>query len=137
MVGISEATYHCWKSTKSEFSECIKKAQDKFDDLILSEATKSLVKLIRGYTEQEKKTVTVDTGKRGEDNKPIVRVKEHIVTDKHFQPVTAAVIFALKNRQPEKWRDRKEVDANVKFEDGLEHMTDEQLKVLIDAEKKS
>jgi hypothetical protein len=64
------------------------------------------MKKIRGYTEQEKKTVTVDTGKRDENDKPIVRVKEHTVTDKHYQPDTAAIIFALTNRDPENWKNR-------------------------------
>jgi hypothetical protein len=64
------------------------------------------MKKIRGYTEQEKKTVTVDTGKRDDEGKPIVRVKEHAVTDKHFQPDTAAIIFALTNRDPDNRRNK-------------------------------
>jgi transposase-like protein len=106
-VGIANSTYFAWMNEKPEFSESIKKARDKFDELIASEAKKSLVKLIQGYTVQEKKTVTVDTGKKDDDGKPIMRVKEHSVTDKHYQPVTAAVIFALTNRDPERWKNRQ------------------------------
>jgi hypothetical protein len=93
-------------SEKREFRECIKKAENDFDSLVISEAKKSLMKKIRGYTEQEKKTVTVDTGKRDENDKPIVRVKEHTVTDRHYQPDTAAIIFALTNRDPANWKNR-------------------------------
>jgi hypothetical protein len=106
-VNISERTYYDWKDKNAEFAELIKKARNKFDELIVSEAKKSLIKMIRGYTVQEKKTVTVDTGKKDENGKPIVKVKEHSVTDKHYQPVPAAVIFALTNRDPENWKNKQ------------------------------
>ncbi|MDR0572887.1 MAG: hypothetical protein LBG96_02460 [Tannerella sp.] len=105
-AGISVDTFYEWKRTKSEFSECIKKAQCEFDGFIVSEAHKSLVKLIQGYTVKEQKLVTVGTGKQDENGDPIVRVKERTVTDKHYQPVTAAVIFALTNRDAERWKNR-------------------------------
>jgi hypothetical protein len=108
-VGIAHSTYFAWLK-KPDFSDSIKKAKDKFDELIVSEAKNSLVKLIRGYTVQEKKTVTVDTGNRDGDGNPVVRVKEHTVTDKHYQPVTAAVIFALTNRDPERWKNLRNTD---------------------------
>jgi len=107
IVGINEATYHRWKSTKSDFCKSIKKAQDNFKELITSEAKKSLVKLIKGYTVQEKRVVTADTGKRDENGKPIIKVKEHTVTDKHYQPATAAVIFALINTDPDNWKNKQ------------------------------
>jgi transcriptional regulator with XRE-family HTH domain len=105
-VGIAKSTYHEWESKKPEFSDCIKKAKNDFNELVIVEAKKSLMKKIRGYMEQEKKTITVDTGKRDEEGKPIVRVKEHVVADKYFQPDTAAIIFALTNRDPENWKNR-------------------------------
>jgi hypothetical protein len=115
-VGISEDTFYEWQKSKTEFSDAVKKAKGEFDELIASEAKKSLVKLIRGYTLQEEKTVTVDTGKKDDDGKPIVRVKEHSVTDKHYQPVTAAVIFALTNRDPENWKNK--INSEVTGRDG-------------------
>jgi hypothetical protein len=109
-VGISVETFYEWRRTKPDFSDSIKKAKCEFDDFIASEAKNSLVKLIRGYTVQEKKTVTVDTGKADDDGNPIMKVKEHSVTDKHYQPVTAAVIFALTNRDSENWKNRQNTD---------------------------
>jgi serine protease inhibitor len=35
---------------------------------------------------------------------------------KNYPPDTTACIFWLKNRQPDKWRDKVEVDANVKID---------------------
>lgn len=106
-VGIAKDTYYNWLKTKSDFSDAIKKAENEFNELIITEAKKSLVKMIRGYTVQEKRTVTADTGKRDENDKPIVKVKEHSVTDKHYQPVPAAVFFALSNRDPKNWQNNR------------------------------
>ena len=53
----------------------------------------------------------------------------------HYPPDTTAAIFWLKNRQPEKWRDKKEVDANVNLGDELEGLSDEQLQAIIDGKE--
>ena len=132
-VGIAESTFHDWKSKKPEFSESLKKAENAFNELIVAEAKKSLMKQIRGYTVQEKKTVTADTGKRDENEKPIVRVKEHSVVDKHYPPVTAAVIFALTNRDPDNWKNRMDssVSADITLKSELEKLSDEELETII------
>lgn len=112
--GISESTYYEWKVKKPEFSEAIKKAEDEFYSFMVVEARKSLVKKIQGYTVHEKKTVTVDSGKKNEETgKPVVKVKEHTVIEKHIQPDTAAIIFTLSNRDPENWKNRQIVDSNI------------------------
>jgi transcriptional regulator with XRE-family HTH domain len=108
-VGISKSTYHEWESKKPEFSDCIKKARNDFDELVAKEATRSLMKKICGYTVQEIKTFSVAIG-RADDGKPILTEKERTVTDKHFQPDTAAIIFALTNREPERWKNRRDTD---------------------------
>ncbi len=135
-VGISERTYYDWLSKNAEFADAIKKAQDNFNELIIVEAKKSLVKMIRGYTVQEKRTITADTGKKDEDGKAIVRVKEHSVTDKHYQPVPAAVIFALTNRDPDNWKNRMEnkVSAEVGIKSHLENLSDEELQKIVDGD---
>ena len=112
--GISESTYFEWKAKKPEFSEAVKKAEEDFYSYMVVEARKSLVKKIQGYVVQEKKTVTVDSGKKNEETgKPVVKVKEHTVIEKHIQPDTAAIIFTLSNRDPENWKNRQIVDSNI------------------------
>lgn len=137
MVNIAESTFYDWKAKKPEFSESIKKAEEVFNGVIVSEAKKSLVKLIRGYSAQDKKTVTADTGKKDEDGKPIVKVKEHSVTEKHYQPNTAAVIFALTNRDPENWKNKynNEMSGSVTVKSELESLSDEELDNIINGEK--
>lgn len=114
LSGIHKDTYYDWLEKKPDFSYAVKKAKQEFDEFIIFEARKSLVKMIQGYTVQEKKTVTVDSGKKNDETgKPIVKVKEHTVIDKHIQPNIAATIFALSNRDPENWKNRQIVDSNI------------------------
>lgn len=138
LVGIAESTYHEWKTKKPEFSESIKKAQSNFDNLLVAEAKKSLVKMVRGYTVQEKKTVTVDTGKRDNENKPIIKIKEHSVVDKHYQPNPTLIIFTLTNRDPDNWKNKQEqtLSGEVGIKSTLESMSDEELQKVIDGEEK-
>lgn len=133
-VGISERAYYEWQSKYAEFAEAIKKAQDKFDEMLVSEAKKSLVKMIQGYTVQEKQTITADTGKKDENGKPIVKVKEHKVTDKHYQPNPTLVIFTLVNRDPDNWKNRQEnkLSGDIGIKSSLESLSDDELQKIID-----
>ena len=135
-AGISESTFHDWKTKKPEFLESIKKAQDKFNELIIAEAKKSLIKMIQGYTVQEKRVVTIDTGKKDRGKKPILKIKEHSVVDKHYQPVPTAVIFALTNRDPDNWKNRQDtkVSADVGIKSHLENLSDDELQKIVDGE---
>ena len=109
-VGISPDTFHDWKNRKTDFSDSIKKAQDIFNDFLTSEAKKSLRKMVQGYTVDETKTVTMDSGKKNDDGKSIVTVKEHTVTKKHIQPNPTLIIFTLTNRDPDNWKNRQNTD---------------------------
>jgi len=113
-VGITETLYYKWKSEKVEFFEAIKKAEDERRNFFITEAKKSLLKKIQGYTVQEKKIVTVDSGKIGSDGKPIPKIKEQTLIDKHYQPDTVAIIFMLTNGEPESWKNRQSAEVTGK-----------------------
>lgn len=134
LSGISESTYHEWKASKSEFSESIKKASGDFDEMLVAEAKKSLVKKVKGYTVQEKRTVTVDSGKKNEESgKPIVKVKEHTLIEKHIQPDTAMIIFTLVNRDPDNWKNKMDnnVTGDITLKSELDKLSDEELERII------
>lgn len=114
LTDISEETFYCWKRTKPEFSESIEKAKEKFNELLVAEAKRSLLKMVQGYTVQEKKTVTTDSGKKTDEGKPIVKVKEHTVVDKHYQPNPTMIIFTLTNRDSENWKNRQSTELTGK-----------------------
>nr|DAJ17287.1 MAG TPA: putative terminase small subunit [Siphoviridae sp. ct8TV20] len=62
-VNISKETYYQWLKTKTDFSDAIKKAEDDFNSMIIVEAKRSLIKLIKGQVIQEKKNCNSRHGK--------------------------------------------------------------------------
>ena len=95
--GISRMTLHRWAKRKPEFCYTIKKGKDEAD----AKVGDSLYQRANGYTYKELK-VFCDKGK--------------IVTFevlKHYPPDPTSMIFWLKNRQPDKWKDRHEIEGGV------------------------
>lgn len=123
---VSEQTLNKWKKDFPEFLESLKKGKNIADANVASKLYNRAI----GYDYEEKHFETKSSKK---DAPPELveakRIKKHVPAD------TTAAIFWLKNRQPEKWRDRKEVDANVNLSDELESMTDEQLQKIIDGKE--
>lgn len=105
MVGIAERTYYQWQSENAEFAALIKEARDRFDETMVKEAKNSLMKLVKGYTVNETKTVYEPVSKTETTAKP--RIKEQTVTKKHFQPNVAATIFLLTNKAPDEYKNRQ------------------------------
>lgn len=118
--GVTERTLNQWKKSHPEFLQSLKKGKSIADANVASKLYNRAI----GYDCKATKFATSDGH--------ITDSKEYI---EHYPPDTTAAIFWLKNRQPEKWRDRKEVDANVNLSDELESMTEEQLLAIIRGEK--
>jgi hypothetical protein len=120
-LSVSEQTLNKWKKDYPEFLESLKKGKNIADANVASRLYNRAI----GYNCKATKFAT--------SNGKITDSKEFI---EHYPPDTTAAIFWLKNRQPEKWRDKKEVDANVNLGDELESLTDEQLQAIIDGKEK-
>lgn len=120
LFGVTERTLNQWKKTYPEFLQSLKKGKNIADANVASRLYNRAI----GYDCRATKFATSEGH--------ITDSKEYI---EHYPPDTTAAIFWLKNRQPEKWRDRKEVDANVNLGDELESMTDEQLEAIARGEK--
>ena len=118
---VSEQTLNKWKKDYPEFLESLKKGKNIADANVASRLYNRAI----GYNCKATKFAT--------SNGKITDSKEFI---EHYPPDTTAAIFWLKNRQPEKWRDKKEVDANVNLGDELESLTDEKLQAIIDGKEK-
>lgn len=91
---VSESTINQWKIEHVEFSESIKKGKVDADALV----AKSLFQRAVGYQYIETKNEMSEQGMKKS------------VTTKEAMPDTTAQIFWLKNRQPEKWRDKPVAD---------------------------
>lgn len=101
---IAPSTYYSWRSLYLEFSQGLKEAEETRTEIIKVEAEKSLIKLIKGYDVTETQVNTIGTGKFDVNGREIVKVKSQRTTTKHIQPDTQAVIFALCNSNPTKWK---------------------------------
>ena len=117
---VSVQTLNKWKKDYPEFLESLKKGKNIADANVASRLYNRAI----GYSCKATKFATSE-GR-------ITDSKEYI---EHYPPDTTAAIFWLKNRQPGKWRDKKEVDANVNLGDELEELSDEQLQAIIDGKE--
>lgn len=100
-LGISYMTFRRAKKDP-DFGEQISEALIQTKDVVDMEVENMLLKRARGY-EYDEVTEEYEMG---------ILVKRK-VTHKMVVPDTSAQIFWLKNRQPDKWRDRREVDNTV------------------------
>ncbi len=100
-MGITTSTLYDWKNKYSEVSESLKRGKEVVDILVEN----ALLKRALGYKYTETKKI--------ESEKDGLRTE---VTIKEVVPDTTAQIFWLKNRKPQEWRDKREVNNNIEFE---------------------
>ena len=86
---IDEATLYRWKNEHPEFCEAIKRGRDRYDTEVVE---KALQQRAAGY----------------EYNEEVMTRDGPSVITKRFHGSDTAAIFWLKNRQPDRWRDRVE-----------------------------
>lgn len=99
-LGVAVSTVYLWRSTHPEFSEALQIAKDVADNRV----ERSLYEKAHGYAYsrvlRDSRTglplTHPDTG-------------EVLTETVHVPPDTTAMIFWLKNRRPEDWRDKREV----------------------------
>lgn len=91
---VCEKTINNWKTDYPEFLQSIKKGKIEADMKVAN----SLFKRATGYEHKEDKIFNAN-------GEPLI-----VPTIKHYPPDPTAIIFWLKNRQPNTWRDKKDFD---------------------------
>lgn len=108
-LGIAESTFHEYKKKYPEFLECLKKGKAGADE----EVENALFKKACGYNAKIKKTFKCkvveydDYGKKVREEEILKEAFDEV----HVSADTTAQIFWLKNRMPERWKDK--VDASA------------------------
>ena len=92
-AGIATATLYDWKKRHPEVSEALKKGKEVVD----VQVENALLKRALGYTYTETKKERTAEGVRT------------TTTIKEVVPDTTAQIFWLKNRRPDRWRDKQDI----------------------------
>ena len=93
-IGINTSTLYDWKNKFPKISEALKKGKEVVD----IQVENALLKRALGYDFQETRVEKSD-----KDGTKIIHTLKHIPAD------TTAQIFWLKNRRPDKWRDKPEM----------------------------
>ena len=90
-IGIAASTLYEWKKQYPEISEALKKGKEVVD----RQVENALLKRALGYEYDE---ITTEYGKETK------RVTKQVVPD------VTAQIFWLKNRKPDQWRDKRDIE---------------------------
>lgn len=106
---IAYDTFRRWMVEHEEFRNAVLEAEEERD---YGRVVKSLVKRAEGYDWWQVKEVALldDDGKqmKAEDGTPLWQSKQRTLM--HMAPDTGAICFYLKNKRPEEWKDRVEMD---------------------------
>lgn len=109
-LGIASSTFFVYKDKYLELSESLKKGQEVVDVEVENALLKKALGIVKTINKPIKlKKVLYSNGKRISEEEYIEYAEEEV----YIPPDTTAQIFWLKNRRPETWRDKKDIDANV------------------------
>jgi len=111
LFAIKEKTLYNWFNDYPEFLQSIKDGKREYDNKNIVTALKHRA---LGYSHPEEKIFN-------NGGKPLI-----VPTTKHYPPETAAIQTWLYNRDPENWKNKKEVEHSGNI--GIGKMTDEELK---------
>lgn len=116
-INITPSTLYEWKKRYPEISESLKKGKEVVD----IQVENALLKRALGYSYEEVKTEVTADGEK------VTTITKEVIPD------TTAQIFWLKNRRPDKWRDKQdmELSGEVKTTNPYAGLTTEELKKLI------
>lgn len=100
-IGISRSTLSVWKTKYPDISDALKKGKEVVD----REVENALLKRALGYRYTETTKEAVKDPETGEVKMTVTKE-----VTKQVSPDTTAQIFWLKNRKPDKWRDKQEYE---------------------------
>ena len=100
-IGISRSTLSVWKTKYPDISDALKKGIEVVD----REVENALLKRALGYRYTETTKEAVKDPETGEVKMTVTKE-----VTKQVSPDTTAQIFWLKNRKPDKWRDKQEYE---------------------------
>ena len=118
-IGINTSTLYDWKNKFPKISEALKKGKEVVD----IQVENALLKRALGYDFQETRVEKSD-----KDGTKIIQTLKHIPAD------TTAQIFWLKNRRPDLWRDKQNIEHSGQINNPFADLTTEELRKLADAE---
>ncbi len=127
-MGISRSTLSNWKNDYPDILNALKRGKEVVD----VEVENALYKKACGFTKKitkpfKVKEVIYENGRRVKEKEEIIYAEEEV----YIPPDTTAQIFWLKNRRPDIWRDKQNVELSGKTQTEVvnpyANLTEEQL----------
>ena len=113
-IGISERTFSTWKERFPAITSALKRGKAPVDFKVEN----ALLKSALGHKETVRKAIKVKTEKQKVGEGKIVEEHiEYVDEEVYIPPQVAAQIFWLKNRRPDKWKDKVEQTVITEVED--------------------
>lgn len=121
-MGISRTTLYDWKNKYPDISNALKRGKEVVD----RQVENALLKRALGYEYEEVKQI-IEKDEKGKDRKRIEKTTKQVIPD------VTAQIFWLKNRRPQEWRDKQQIEhsGDMNINNPLKDLTTEELKKLI------
>ena len=113
-VGVADSTFRRWKEENEALSAAIKRGNAPVD----LEVENAMVKSALGHKETVRKAIKVKTEKQKVGEGKIVEEHiEYVDEEVYIPPQVVAQIFWLKNRRPDKWKEKVEQTVITEVED--------------------
>lgn len=124
-MGVSTSTLGKWMKEHEEFSDAIKRGREEPDDLVEN----SLFRRATGYENDKAVKIFMPANAKEPVYAPYTE---------QVQPDVTACIFWLKNRRPDRWRDKQDINLSggVDIKRDFSKLTDAQLEELEKLTKK-
>lgn len=117
-IGICRDTFIEWKKKYSDISDTLKRGKEVVD----RQVENALLKRALGYRYKETTRELVTDKETGYRELVVTKIVE-----KEVVPDTTAQIFWLKNRKPDVWRDKQNVQVEGNINNPFEGLTTEEL----------
>lgn len=134
-VGMPVSTLRNWRKERPDFEVLVKEALYECAQNKVPRLQHALFQKATGYEVSEEKTTYISETYMDDDGqiKERERVKKREVVKKQIPPDTSALVFALTNLNPERWKQKKDVvetkNININTEEvvDFDKLTDEEL----------
>lgn len=109
-IGVSERTFTRWKCDHPSIMSALKKGKAPVD----TKVENTLLESALGYYKTIREPIKVKTKKQlaGKGTLEEEHI-EYVEREVYYPPNVTAQIFWLKNRRPDKWRDKNDQDVNM------------------------
>ena len=117
-LGINRQTLYSWKNSYNDIANALKRGKEPVDIEVENALLKKATGFYQKITKVHKvKTVKMKDGMRLETEELVVKEE-----DVYFPPETVAQIYWLKNRKPDKWREKPTDDTDKQTLDLLSNV---------------